>query len=296
MSDFSHIDPRIGDLMQRPDDARISYIMAEKFIPYPLADYLITEVRDVLGQDEADRYKCLLIFADPGTGKTMIMKECRRLFTNIPDNHDQGPCWRKAFLLITLPDVSDLRSMYFRILDQLGVPYATNDKTATLHDEVCKSLTSASTRILGIDEFHNLLATKKNLGSCMTALRDLANLPLSLLCAGTAAARTCVAADEQLRVRFRCHGLRPWGVDLNTRNFLATLESRLPLRKPSNLASQNLMPLIVKLSKGHIGTMVVGVREAARDAVRNGDECITALGIKVATERIISERLDIKAA
>ncbi|BDU21553.1 TniB family NTP-binding protein [Dyella sp. GSA-30] len=294
MNALSHLDPRIHKMMERSSEERVGYIMAEKFVPYPLAVYLIDEVKSILSQDAADRYKCMLIYAAPGGGKTMILNECRRVFANkrIRFNADLSS-GKDPFVLVSLPPISDLRVMYFRILDILHIPYAQNDKIGPLHEQVCRALHNAGTRILGIDEIHNILLAKKDLEACMAAIRDLANLPLSLLCAGTLAARHCIAADEQLRVRFRCHELLAWQISENTRNFLATLEARLPLEKPSHLSGSEMMPLIIRLSQGHIGTMVVAVREAARDAVRSGEEVISEKGIKLSVERVLSQRLKV---
>jgi hypothetical protein len=161
-----------------------------------------------------------------------------------------------------------------------------------MQEQVREALKSAGTKVLAIDELHNLLQMLKMLEFHMAVLRDLANLPLCLLCAGTNAASSCIAADPQLKDRFRRYRLSAWGETMETRNFLATLESRLPLARPSNLSGSVMMPLILRLSRGHTGTMVTGLREAARDAVASGSERIDEEGVSVAIGRVLTEQLE----
>ena len=36
-----HLDPRVAELVDRPIEERIGYILADKYIPYPLAEHRV---------------------------------------------------------------------------------------------------------------------------------------------------------------------------------------------------------------------------------------------------------------
>ena len=284
-----HLDSRVAELVDRPIEERIGYILADKYIPYPLAEYLITEVQWILRQVPSQRPKCLLVYGDPGFGKSMILDEVRR---RSDEARKDGSPRHHPMVTVTLSGSSELRILYARILRALDSPFSIDDKPASLYEQACVSLRAAKTLVLEIDELHNLLLARSQLEGAMAVLRDLSNLPLSLVCAGTAAARTCVSADAQLQDRFRCHHLTAWQETQETRNFVATLEARLPLREASGLTSKKMMQLLLKMSAGHPRTLVVGVREAARDALIGGDERITLERLQSTLTRILAEKYE----
>src|SRR5215469_3298959 len=149
MTDLSHIDPRLHHLFDKPVEDRVSYLIAEKFIPYPLAEYVIEEIRGVMMQNESARYKCTLVCAEPGRGKTMILNECVRLFEGLGvSDSSNDPCRFQPLVFVTLPHMGDLRAMYSRILRVLGIPHSINDKPALLNEQVCQGLLDARTRLL----------------------------------------------------------------------------------------------------------------------------------------------------
>lgn len=286
---YCHLDPRVAELVDRPIEERIGYILADKYIPYPLAEHLITEVDWILRQAPSQRPKCLLVYGEPGFGKSMILDEVRR---RSEEARKEGSSRHHPMVSVTLSGSADLRILFARILRALDSPFSIDDKPASLYEQACVSLRAARTLVLEVDELHNLLLTRSQLEGAMALLRDLSNLPLSLVCAGTTAARTCVSTDAQLQDRFRCHQLTEWKETHVTRNFVATLEARLPLREASGLSSKQMLKMLLKMSSGHPRTLVVGVREAARDALIDGDERITLERLQHTLTRILAEKYE----
>lgn len=284
-----HLDPRIAELVDHSIEQRIEYILSDKYIPYPSAEHLIAEVHWILRQAPSQRPKCLLLYGDPGFGKSMILDEVRRRSN---EARKESSPRRHPLVTVTLPGSSELRGLYARILRALDSPFSINDRSTSLYEQVCVSLRAAGTLVLQVDELHNLLLTRSHLEEAMVVLRDLSNLPLSLVCAGTAAARTCVSADSQLQDRFRCHRLTAWQETQETRNFVATLEARLPLREPSGLATREMLQMLLQMSGGHPRTLVTGVREAARDALTGGEESITLERLQATLTRILAENFE----
>ena len=293
MKSLEHVNPLLHLLFDGDTSERISYIISDRFIPYANASKVAKDIGEVMSLERSQRPKCLLVYAEPGMGKSMLLHSVSDLYPPSRPSLDSGREY--SVIHISLESVTDLRQMYSRIFTVLGVPYSMTDRPDSMLEQVRAALRAAKTRVLIIDELHNLLQMPRKLGFHMAVLRDFANLPLCLFCAGTEAARSCIAADPQMKDRFRRYRLGVWGETLETRNFLATLESRLPLEQPSNLSGKVMMPLILRLSGGHTGTMVTGLREAARDAVESGSERIDEDGISVSINRVLTEQLEMPA-
>lgn len=290
MNTLGHVHPNLHQLFDGDVSKRTNYILSERFIPYKGASKVAKDVREVMGVDYSKRPKCILIYAEPGMGKSMLLESIACVYPPCRPSPESGR--KHVFVHVSLESVTDLRQMYSRILTILGEPHSMDDKPASMQEQAREALKTAGTKVLAIDELHNLLQMRKMLEFHMAVLRDFANLPLCLLCAGTNVASSCIAADPQLKDRFRRYRLSAWGETMETRNFLATLESRLPLARPSDLSGSVMMPLILRLSRGHTGTMVTGLREAARDAVEDGSERIDEEGVSVAIGRVLTEQLE----
>lgn len=288
---YLHLDPRIAASADQPDEKRIAYILADKYVPYPKAEYIISEIQWCIEQLVASRPKCLLIVGDPGLGKTMILAESERRAAQAKSLNDEKlPTRLTPLVHISLAGTSDLRVLFARILRCLDSPYSLNDRVATLYDQTCLSLRVAGTKVLYLDELHNLLLTKSQLAEAMSVLRDLANLPLSIVAAGTTPANSCISSDDQLKHRFRCHRLTPWTESEDIRTLVATLESRIPLRKRSNLAGKELFPVLIGMSSGHPHTLMTAVREAAREAIVSQAEAISKKILQAAFDRVLAEK------
>lgn len=271
-----------------PCEKRIAYCISERYIPYPKAESFISDVSWILRQTVSARPKCMLLIGDPGTGKSMILSEIVRRYSVKPDTRGGDV----PVVDVNLAGSTELRAMFSRILRKLDSPHSISDRPVSLYEQTICTLRVRNARVVLIDELHNLLLTKSKLEESMSAIRDLSNLPISLVCCGTSAARACVSADPQLKDRFRCHVLSAWKLDDATRSIVATLEARLPLKEPSGLASREFLPTLVQMSGGHPHTLVTSVREAARDALLMGEERISMDTLKAATSRILSQKFE----
>lgn len=278
-----HLHPKIRHYLDACVTDRVSYIRRDRFVPYQRADTIISEMDAIMLVPAGVPAQCLLVIAEPGMGKTTLLDFAGKRY----GMQEKRPL-RCDYVRINLPQiVNDRRLFYKRILKQLGTPFRLSDKPDFLHEQVVDALRDSETRLLAIDEFHNFLGSNvKHLQEHMIAIRDIANIPLSIVGAGTRAAESCVKADDQLDQRFARHHLNPWGETEELRNFLATLESRIPLRSPSNLAKQEMVTLLVRLSNGHMRQMINLIKKSAEWAVTGGTETISRVLLQEALREL----------
>ncbi|WP_430390006.1 TniB family NTP-binding protein [Dyella sp. 20L07] len=270
----THIHPKIRDCLDATTKQRVDYIRCDRFIPYARGDAVLAEIDTIMDSSVGVRADCSLIVGNPGMGKTSILDFAERRHMKSTQERSR----RGGLVRINLPQiVTDRRLFYSRILKHLGIPHSIADKPDFLHEQTVDAMRDEEVKALAIDEFHNFLGPKvAHLPEHMTAIRDIANIPIPIIGAGTKAAEACVLADDQLEQRFTRHWLLPWEETEELRNFLATLESRLPLKLPSNLAGPDLLPLLVRFSNGHMRRMIKLIGKAAEWAVIRGIEKITA--------------------
>jgi hypothetical protein len=271
--EFNHINPKTRVLLDYPIVDRINAIRRDRFIPYRRGKLMIAEMDKIMLTPSAVRAQCILLVGDSGMGKTALLDFAQRHYAKL-----LGEDVRRQLVCVTLPHITtDRRLFYGRILKSLGIPHRTADKPDFLHEQVVDALRDAGTRALIIDEFHNFLGggVRGHLSEHMSAIRDIANIPISIVGAGTRSVESCVLADDQLEQRFSRYWLQVWEESDELRDFLATWESRIPLKLPSDLAGPTLLPLLMRLSRGHTRRMINLIKLAAELAVTTQVERIT---------------------
>jgi len=131
-------------------------------------------------------------------------------------------------------------------------------------------------RLLIIDELNSLVSgsmTKQR--QFLTVLKHMSNeLQIPMVGAGTEDAMRALQTDPQLSNRFTPMNLSRWGMTVEFRKLLASCEQMLPLRYPSNLSEKGIAHEIWSRSEGTIGETVTLLREAAKQAMRTGQEKI----------------------
>lgn len=270
---FEHVNPATRPLLDAPMEERINAIRRDRFIPYTRGKVVMAEMDKIMLTPSAVRAQCLLLVGASGMGKTALLGFAQRHYAKLLGEEVQ-----RRLVSVILPHItSDRRLFYGRILKSLGIPYRAADKPDFLHEQVVDALRDAETRALLIDEFHNFLGggVKGHLSEHMAAIRDLANIPISIVGAGTRSVESCVLADDQLEQRFSRYWLKAWEESDELRDFLATWESRIPLKLSSELAGPALLPLLIRLSHGHTRRMMKLIKLAAELAVTTQVERIT---------------------
>lgn len=236
------------------------------------------KLEDLLIEPKKPRMPNLLLIGESNNGKTSLARE---FFRRHPptDGIDEDAY---PVVVVHAPPVPDENRLYGEILSYLLVPFREKDPVAQKEREAIRYINRIGTRILIIDEIHNVLSgSVPKQRAFMNALKNLGNkLLIPLVLIGIKDALNAVNTDMQISSRFRPMFLKRWIMDKEYLSLLASIEQTLPLKKASQLASRELAPEILDLSEGYIGEIVELVKLAAIIAIMSGSERVTLTEIK----------------
>ena len=75
---YEHLDERYRRYAELPDDERIAWIKADRWIGFEQAEAALLRLNSLLAYPPRDRMPCLLIYGDTGMGKTKIVRKFER--------------------------------------------------------------------------------------------------------------------------------------------------------------------------------------------------------------------------
>ncbi len=77
-SAFDHLDPAFRRFADLPDEERIAWIRADRWIGFDQAGKALARLDNLLTYPPRDRMPCLSIYGDTGMGKTTIVRKFER--------------------------------------------------------------------------------------------------------------------------------------------------------------------------------------------------------------------------
>ena len=275
--------------LEKSDKERIAYCFKSHWIGYRAALTLIDLLEDKFDEPPQIRHEGLLVYSDHNNGKTSILKKFYEMHktslekTNEEDEH----VYEIPIIYFQAPTQPDEGRLYSLILNELCVPHRSNEKVMEKARLVEHYLKKLNTRMILVDEIHSAL--KGNLNKQRTfidILKQLSNkLSLSIILAGTREAHSALSSSDEVNSRFPSIELPRWGNDKKFRSFVATYETCLPLKEPSNMAhNPEIMDALYNQSNGLIGRTVKLIKKAAVKAIRSGREKIIADDIEYLPE------------
>jgi hypothetical protein len=276
--DYRHLHPAVRPLADAAAEARVRRIRTDRWIAYARADAALAAMEDLLTFPKRMRMPNLLLVGPTNNGKTMIVEKFRRVHPPITAVETADGVAVLPVLSVQMPPGPDEGRLFGAILDGLGVPFGPRDRIAAKQDMAVRMMRATGTRLLVIDELHNLLSgTTMQQRRLLNLLRWLGNeLQIPLVGVGTAEALRAIRSDDQLVNRFEPFALPLWQDDEEYRRLLATLEAALPLRKPSHLDDPVMAGRILSAAEGVLGEIIAVVVKAAVLAVETGTEAIPA--------------------
>lgn len=271
-----HLDPAYRKFAGLPDDERIAWIRADRWIGFDQAGLALARLENLLTYPARDRMPCLLIYGDTGMGKTKIVRKFER--AHPPKFCQVTGVDRRPVVVAQVPSEPLERDLYRELLSSMGAP-AMAGGTLAREKDVCRALLrTVGAKMIILDEVNGMLAgTYRQQRIFLNAIRFLANdLRVPLVCAGTDLARQALLTDGQLAERFEALHLKPWKNDAAFAGLLKSLGHILPLREPSDLTGPATRARVHALTSGVTARIFRLIETAAEAAVHSGRERLDA--------------------
>ena len=272
---LTHLYPEVEAMLEWPLAERKKKINEMKWVSYARAHRIMQKMHDLLHHPPCYRMPNLLVVGDTGNGKTHIIKRFEDMHPSYTREEDGQ--FIKPVIFLQTPIDADERTFYHCLLDITGTPFRAADRVDRKQRQVINTLRRIKTRLLIIDEIQHVLAgnqTKQR--QFLNVLKYMSNeLMLPLVGAGIGTAYNAIQHDEQLASRFEPIGLPRWKMGEEYQRLLLTFERLLPLKKPSNLAEENIAGKLLTMSRGSLGELAKILQEAAVQAIHTKEERIT---------------------
>lgn len=275
MVTLAHLRPEIQALAALPGAERLAGLNSEHWIGYTRAHWALAQLEALLTHEFGKvRPRNLLIVGPTNNGKTMIAEKFHR--AHPPHTAANGEHEVIPVLRVQMPAEPTTRRLYLELLIALGAPVGFHSRPDLREALALRLMRAVGVRLLIIDEAHNLLgATARQQRELLNLLRFLGNeLRIPLVCLGTRDAYLAIRSDDQLENRFHPLLLPLWEEGEEFARLLASFETVLPLREPSQLAATPLRELILRRSEGTIGEIALLLTRATATALRQGEERI----------------------
>lgn len=221
------------------NEERIDYIRRPCWIGYTKATEAIRKLEHLRTHPKTDRMPNLLLVADTNNGKTMIVNRFRELHP--PCDNEEGEAICYPVLVVQAPPSPDEGRLYNSILAEVNAPYREKDHPDKKHYQVVGILARIGTKVLIIDEIHDLLAgTAKKQQQVLNVIKSLGTkLKISFVAVGIEKAFNVFQSDAQMMNRFEPIRLPKWNNGKEQYDFhtlLNEFEKTLPLRNPEVLS------------------------------------------------------------
>jgi type II secretory pathway predicted ATPase ExeA len=269
-----HLSPKANEALNSSLEKRIAYMKSDKWFPYKNAEEILKRMNDLFVLEKKIRMPCMLLLGSPNNGKSFILNRFLKLH---PQENDPKIGLVVPVVYVTLDGGGSVSTFYNSILGFFGAPYRSRDAMAKKQDQALELFKNARTKILIVDEVHQMLAGgDKNHRIFLNTLKYIANTAqISIIAAGTIDAKRAMVTDPQINTRFPKVPIPRWKYDDDYLELLATFEHTTPLAHQSNLTEPKLAQTILHMSNGYIGDMSDLINEAALKAIQTGEERIT---------------------
>jgi hypothetical protein len=285
-----HLHDNAAAMLGKPLAERIKYLDEDKWCGYPIAQEALKRMQRLFDTSKRMRMPNMALLGGPGFGKTHILEKFMSLHPG--SDHPDGRRSYAPVIGIEAPPAADSKALLQRFLRVLCVPYRKSASDESLQSALVREMTTCSTRLVIIDEFHDILTgSNKKQREMLSRIKDLSNASrVPIVIAGLPTIQMALHADDQLRDRFEPFALKAWKVDdPEYLRLLASFEELIPLPKPSNLSNPYKSAEIHKYAGGSIGRTARLVNYAAEATMEANEEFIAFARLTKAGERLIND-------
>ncbi len=274
--DLTHLHPAIHDIARADDASRLQAIRSKRWITHPPAARMLANLEEVFSQPKSDRMENLLILAESGMGKTMLLRKFQREHAVLADV--ASGVQHHPVVLILMAEEPSEEAFYVQILKAIDAPVVLTPRRHRLNmrETTFRLLREVGTRMLMIDEINSVLVgSARQQRYFLQLLRFMSNeLQVAIVCAGVPEARLALLADPQLRSRMTDIALEPWTAGPELAALVAMLVQGMPLRRPSPVDSVRIRRLLVAQTGGITLSICRALERAATAAILSQGERI----------------------
>ena len=265
---YPHLLPNTAAMADESDSARVTYLDAQRWIPYDRADAILAHMEDMFNHPRTVRMPSLLITGDSNNGKSSLVDHFVQ--RHPAEENPNGPNIFCRVLRVECVPRPTEGAFYDSILSALSKRTRPNQLPVDKLRDVVDLLAQIETKILIVDEINNILAcTLGTQRTFLNALKYLSNVcRLSIVATGTHEAARVVTTDPQIGSRLVPMQLPVWQFDRTYRELLASFEQLLPLKEPSLLSSKALALQIHSRTDGTIGSTAELLNSASKWAIK----------------------------
>lgn len=256
------------------DAARLQVIRRKPFVRHAMINAIFERLGEALDDYPTEGDSHILIYGQSGMGKSkaaelFAQQHCR------PDDPNE-PVAHVPVMYVSMAGVTSGRGLLMVIMNRLGAPYSASSSAEALYPIVVRLLSQVGVKVLIIDEIHHVAyGNRLERLKALSVIKGLGNdLKFTIVGCGIPDALLALKWDPQLERRFEPIRMPRWTAAEETYGFLNSLETTLPLRKPSYLSDDPLAEWIIDQSEGLTREITHIVRKAAIQAIRSGREHI----------------------
>lgn len=273
---YLHLDEDTREQLKLPNSERRMAVEEQFWIEYDRAEEIITYLDDLMHLPKKDRMPSCLLLGESNNGKTSLLTEFMSRYPGGVREDGSGVDLPIIKINVT-PDVDESR-LYNRILNVLHAPYKDREKPDRKQFQVLQLFSRLNVRLLIIDEGGDfLMGTPHKQRTALVALKDMCNeMRIPLILSSVPKGLNIITSDSQLSSRFEPIELPLWKNDVEFISLLNAFERSIALKKPSFLYSEELAAKIHRMTDGVIGDVARLLGKAARLAIDEGKERITA--------------------
>jgi Bacterial TniB protein len=169
--DLGHLDPIIRPIAQQEDLPRAQHILKDLYVNHPPVQRIERQIEHLLRLPRRIRMPGLFLCGDSGMGKTHLL---RRIERRHPEQTDRASQRRvRPVLYVQVPADPTVRTLRRSLLDEANIPFLDRPGRPLPESILRRGLAAAGTRLIVLDEIHNIEHVKGDRRVLLRGLRAL---------------------------------------------------------------------------------------------------------------------------